>query len=235
VFKTALRRGWVDSNPCELVRLPSENATERKATFLTIPEFWLVHDEMPQRHQLMTRTLVSSGLRYSEITALEVDLTREGLSRKVPALPVVRAWKESKHGGYYLGAPKAESVRDVSIHRDLADELLDHIDERKPHDLVFANKFGSQLRNTTFHQHGWQHAVDAAQAKGLRKQPRPHDLRHTHASWMLSEGMTSFDLSKRLGHKSTNVTELNYGHLMQKAQTAGAEMIGDLMRRGPQP
>lgn len=231
VFKTAMRRGWADSNPCELVRLPSENATERKATFLTVDEFWLVHDVMTDRHQLMTRAFVASGLRYSEMTALEVAATREALSRKVPALPVVRAWKESKHGGFYLGAPKAESVRDVSIPRDLADELLEHIDGRDPHGLVFANRFGSQLRNTTFHQHGWQAAVDAAQEKGLRKQPRPHDLRHTHASWMLAEGMSSYDLSKRLGHKSTTVTEQIYGHLMQKAQTAGAEMIGNVMRR----
>ncbi|MEQ6899297.1 site-specific integrase [Microbacterium sp. KR10-403] len=231
VFKTAMRRGWVDSNPCELVHLPSENSTERKATFLTVDEFWTLHDMFTERHQLMVRTFVASGLRYSEMTALEVATAREALQRKVPALPVVRAWKESKHGGFYLGAPKAESVRDVSIQSDLAAEILTHIEKKKPDALVFGNRFGSQLRNTTFHAHGWQDAVDAARANGLRKDPRPHDLRHTHASWMLAEGMSVYDLSKRLGHKSTSTTELIYGHLMPKAQTAGAEMIGALMRR----
>lgn len=231
VFKTAIRRGWVDSNPCELVHLPSANATERKATFLTVGEFWLVHDEMPARLQLMVRAMVASGLRYSEITALAVDMTRESLGRKVPALPVVRAWKESKTGGYYLGAPKAESVRDVSIQPDLAAEILEHINTKQGDALVFSNRFGGQLRNTNFHAHGWQDAVTSARKKGLRKKPRPHDLRHTHASWMLSEGMSSYDLSKRLGHKSTNVTEQIYGHLMQKAQTAGSEMIGSIMKR----
>lgn len=231
VFKTAVRRGWVDSNPCELVRLPSEDATERKATFLTVREFWKLHDTMPERHQLMVRAFAASGLRYSEMTALEVGATREALERRVPALPVVRAWKESKKKGWYLGAPKAESVRDVSIQRDLADEILEHMEKLDPSALVFGNRFGNQLRSSTFHAHGWQDAVRAAKKAGMRKTPRPHDLRHTHASWMLAEGMSSYDLSKRLGHKSTNVTEQVYGHLMQKAQTAGAEMIGEVMRR----
>lgn len=232
VFKTAVRRGWADSNPCELVRLPAENATERTATFLTVDEFWLLHDLFAERHRLMLRAFVASGLRYSEMTALEVSSTREALERKTPALPVVRAWKESKTRGWYLGAPKAESVRDVSIGTDLATELLTHMEKMKPTALVFANQFGDQLRNTTFHQHGWQDAVRAARKQGLRKSPRPHDLRHTHASWMLAEGMSSYDLSKRLGHKSTAVTETVYGHLMPKAQTAGAEMIGSIMKRG---
>lgn len=231
VFKTAIRRGWAELNPCELVALPSANATKRKATFLTVDEFWALHDVFASRHQLMIRAFVSSGLRYSEMTALEVGTTREALERRVPALPVVQAWKDSKSRGWYLGEPKAESVRDVSIQPTLAAEILKKI-ENQPHDaLVFPNTRGGQLRNTTFHLAGWQDAVTAAKKEGMRKTPRPHDLRHTHASWMLSEGMTSYDLSKRLGHKSTAVTEQVYGHFMQKAQAAGSQMIGDLMTR----
>ena len=231
VFKTAVRRGWAASNPCDLVRLPEKVDTERKATFLTVKEFWLLHDVFAPRHQLMMRAFVASGLRYSEMTALGVEAAREGLERKVPALPVVRAWKKAEGWGFRLGAPKAESVRDVSIQSDLATEILEHVEKKGPDDLVFANTFGRQLRNTTFHNAGWQDAVDAARAKGLRKDPRPHDLRHTHASWMLGEGMSVYDLSKRLGHKSTSTTEQIYGHLMQKAHTAGAAMIGSVMER----
>ncbi|MFT4258055.1 tyrosine-type recombinase/integrase [Microbacterium sp.] len=231
VFKTAVRRGWAPANPCDLVRLPEKVDTERKATFLTLKEFWLLHDVFAERHRLMLRAFVASGLRFSEMTALEVETTQEALARKTPALPVVRAWKKSKAGGFHLGAPKAESVRDVSIHADLAAEILEHIENFEPGGLVFPNQFGRQLRNTTFHNAGWQDAVKAARKKGLRKTPRPHDLRHTHASWMLSEGMSVYDLSKRLGHKSTNTTEQIYGHLMQKAQTAGATMIGEIMKR----
>lgn len=231
VFKTAVRRGWAESNPCELINLPQADITKRTATFLTPAEFWLLHDVFIKRHQLMLRAFVASGLRFSEMTALEVASTREALQRKVPALPVTRAWKDSKTRGWYLGSPKGESVRDVSIHRDLADEILEHIKKKPDEGLVFPNTRNTQLRNTTFHLAGWQDAVRAAKEKGLRKTPRPHDLRHTHASWMLAEGMSSYDLSKRLGHKSTTTTELIYGHLMQKAQAAGSRMIGEVMRR----
>lgn len=232
VFKTAVRRGWAPANPCDLVRMPAANATTRKATFLTVKEFWRLHDEVTPRHQLMVRTFAASGLRYSELTALEVGITREALDRKVPAIPVVRAWVESERRGTFdLGEPKAGSVRDVSIQSDLAEDILTRIENWAPDALVFPNRNGTQLRNTTFHQAGWQDAITAARAKGLRKTPRIHDLRHTHASWMLSEGMTVYDLSKRLGHKSTAITEGVYGHLMQKAMTEGATMIGSVMKR----
>lgn len=231
VFKTATARGWAAGNPSEMVELGYGNATERAATFLTHDEFWLLHDGFAPRHSLLVRTLVASGLRYSEITALGVDGVLDGLQRQVPALPVTRAWKEHAAGGYYLGAPKAESVRDVSIPSDLAEEILETIDGRSGDDLVFPNQAGTQLRSSTFHQHGWQAAVRLARTKGLRKTPRPHDLRHTHASWMLAEGISVYDLSKRLGHKSTNTTEQIYGHLMPKALSEGADAIARAMTR----
>ncbi len=231
VFKTASARGWAPGNPCEGVELSYGNATERTATFLTVDEFWTFHDQFAPRHSLIVRTFAASGQRFSELTALSVGTARDGLERDVPVLPVVRAWKEKASGGYYLGAPKAESVRDVSIPRDLADEILKATGNHDPDALVFGNKFGKQLRSSTFHAHGWQDAVKAAQKKGLRKSPRPHDLRHTHASWMLAEGMTVYDLSKRLGHKSTATTELIYGHLMPKALSEGASAIARAMQR----
>lgn len=46
------------------------------------------------------------------------------------------------------------------------------------------------------------------------KRPRIHDLRHTHASWMLAEGMDMFTLSRRLGHETCATTDSRYSHLM---------------------
>jgi integrase len=44
---------------------------------------------------------------------------------------------------------------------------------------------------------------------------RIHDLRHSIASFMIKNGVSLFELSKLLGHKSINTT-MRYAHLADK-------------------
>jgi integrase len=69
----------------------------------------------------------------------------------------------------------------------------------------------------------WVPAVRTARANGLTKNPRIHDLRHTHASWLIQDGVPLFTISRRFGHTSTRTTEQVYGHLMPEALQAGAD------------
>jgi integrase len=52
---------------------------------------------------------------------------------------------------------------------------------------------------------------------------RIHDLRHTHASWLLAAGIPIHVVSRRLGHESIQTTVDRYGHLLPDAQIAAAE------------
>jgi integrase len=49
---------------------------------------------------------------------------------------------------------------------------------------------------------------------GLPK-PRLYDLRHTHASLLIHEGVHSKKFSERLGHSSMHLTMDSYGHLFE--------------------
>ncbi len=46
------------------------------------------------------------------------------------------------------------------------------------------------------------------------KKIRLHDLRHSHASLLISQNQTIVMVSKRLGHSSTEQTLKTYAHLM---------------------
>lgn len=54
----------------------------------------------------------------------------------------------------------------------------------------------------------------------LTKQPRVHDLRHSHASQLIAEGLPLPVISRRLGHKSIQVTIDRYGHLLPELDDA---------------
>ena len=61
---------------------------------------------------------------------------------------------------------------------------------------------------------------------------RLHDLRHTHASILLQQGVNAKVASERLGHSSVAFTMTVYQHVMpgmqaQAAATFGAAVFGE--------
>lgn len=48
--------------------------------------------------------------------------------------------------------------------------------------------------------------------------PRIHDARHTHASWLIAQGIRLEVIQERLGHEDYLTTRRVYGHLMPDAQ-----------------
>lgn len=70
---------------------------------------------------------------------------------------------------------------------------------------VFAHKDGKRLQNIT---NGFTSACKRAGIKDFRI----HDLRHTCASWLVSAGVSLYEVKELLGHSSIEMTE-RYAHL----------------------
>lgn len=77
------------------------------------------------------------------------------------------------------------------------------------------------MRSGATYNRAWRPAWARA-GTPKEKRARIHDLRHTHASWMIEGGMDLFQLSHRLGHQSTATTDGRYAHLMPSSRQAGA-------------
>lgn len=105
----------------------------------------------------------------------------------------------------------------------LVELLIPLVASRPGKELVFTTPKGGRIIHKLYWHHYWVPAVRTAQANGLAKNPRIHDLRHTHASWLIQDGVPLFTISRRLGHASTRTTEQVYGHLMPEALQAGAD------------
>jgi hypothetical protein len=75
---------------------------------------------------------------------------------------------------------------------------------------VFTSPDGDFLRNSNFHRRYWKPALSVA---GLPQAVRIHDLRHTCAALMVSEGANPKHIQRHLGHSSITVTMDTYGHL----------------------
>ena len=67
-------------------------------------------------------------------------------------------------------------------------------------------------------------SIDYVFKQGIKKSGvkkiRIHDLRHSHASWLIGNGMNMVAVSKRLGHASVEQTLQTYTHLIPDADEA---------------
>jgi integrase len=202
----AIDEGHIATNPCKRVRLPTQQIGGVEARFLTHKEFAALVAATPLHYKPLVVFLFGTGLRWSEATALQarhVDIAN-GTVR------VEQAWKRVPGESFRLGPPKtAKSKRTVNA----ATMALAAVQPllRKPNDFVFTTASGGVVRHANFFTNVWQPACERA---GLEPPPRIHDGRHSHASWLLSDGQSLEAVQDQLGHESILTTRKVYGHLL---------------------
>ncbi len=74
----------------------------------------------------------------------------------------------------------------------------------------------------------WRPACESA---GLPEMPRFHDLRHSHASWLLAGGADLQVVKERLGHASIMTTQ-RYLHTLPDADETAVEAFARIRNRG---
>lgn len=232
-------------NPCVLTKLPriDDDGADgvEDITFLNPDEVAGLISCMERRSdQLLATVKYGTGLRWGEVSALApASLENWGTSR--PALRVMQAWKRDGHGGYKLGKPKsARSRRTVRVPSEVfvAIEELGGPDNDDPLRLYFTgDETGKRLHYSSFYDR-WQRAVHRAKAAGYipsQKMPTPHDLRHSHAAVLLSEGRGLEYVKVRLGHESIQTTSNTYGHLLPEADDEAMDIIDRSLNRPQSP
>ena len=221
-MNTAEMLQYIPKNPCRGVQLPSIDKAEDEAMFLTHSEFNMILEVMGERYKTFTSFLVMTGTRFGEATALKV--ADVDLLAKPPTVRINKAWKRDGNSQFYIGATKTGAgKRTIGLNPALVDLLVPLVASRTGDELLFTTPKGERIDHRPYWHYYWVPAVQAAQSHGLRKSPRIHDLRHTHASWLIQDGVNLFTISRRLGHTSTRTTEQVYGHLMPEALQAGAD------------
>jgi integrase len=63
----------------------------------------------------------------------------------------------------------------------------------------------------------------------LRRRPRPHDCRHTHASALIQAKWSPKKIQARLGHSNYLITMNTYGHLWDLGDTEELELVHGLL------
>lgn len=212
--------GNIPANPCRKTRI---GETERQEmVILTYPEFDGIREILRPHWRPLVTLLVGTGLRFGEATALQ---PRDfDMAHDPPTLRVARSWKFRRGKPPVLGPPKTRMGRRlVSLGPEVVEAVAPLLARRDRDEFVFTNLRGDYIRQNSFHEIWSRARDDAADAGITTKRPRVHDLRHTHASWLIARGVPLPVIRVRLGHESITTTVDTYGHMSEDALSVAAQ------------
>lgn len=188
-----------------VVDLPKiERKTER---FLSELDMERLLAEFSPLYKPLIYAAAYTGCRWQELAGLKhpyLDLDKG----KLLVHGVVK--RNSKGKYVYVEQPKTDAGRrTIALPKRLVQILQEHLDSSPESQWVFSGKYGSMLDATNFRDRVWLPAVKRAGLEPLTF----HDLRHTHAAWLIREGVQPLPLQRRLGHEDIRTTMNVYGHL----------------------
>lgn len=217
-FEWLLNNGYIDDNPCYKIPLPKKNYKEINP--FTVEEIQkILAISMPDWVRLAIEIAWRTGMRKGEIFALkwnDIDFKKGFIQ--------IRRTQSIYGGKMEIKEPKTKaSKRSIMIDEYLMNLLLDN---RKisSSEYVFSTSKGTIKIP---HDLSCKRFQTVCKKAGVPKR-RFHDLRHTHATILLSEGVHPKIVQERLGHSNIKVTMDIYSHLIPGIQEIVVEVFNKI-------
>jgi len=157
-----------------------------------------------------------AGMRWGESAALEwedIDWRREEITvrRTVSGDGTIQPPKGGKTRTIKASPALLRALRSHKDSRELEGvvKLKASAEKRAASPLVFVSATGTQVSYTRFLKDFWKPMLKKA---GLRYR-RYHSLRHTFATWLLSDGAPIQYVQAQLGHATIAQTMDTYAHV----------------------
>lgn len=220
VIKLAYRNDIIDRDPCSKVKLNFK----KEVTELEKVHYWDIEEysralsllSVEKKYGLAIETALKTGLRRSELFGLKwedigenyivVNKTRQKVKNKMVVLP----------------CKTQSSVRKISIPDSLISHLKKYYMEHMDTEFIFETIDYDALT-------AWFR--DWIVRKGLPKITF-HDLRHTHATLLLSQGVDIKTISKRLGHANISTTLDTYTHVLDELDQKASDVMENISQIG---
>jgi len=201
-YKFLVKRGRLNSNPVSPVRTPKQE--KKLPRFLEYEEVKKLLETPPldnwlgARDRAILETLYSTGIRVSELVALNMD----DIDFLGEVIHIRGKGKKERI------APISSSALQVIQHyiefRNKRAQSNPNFDSK----VLFVNKHGKRLSTRSVRRKMDKYLKMA----GLDPSISPHTLRHSFATHMLNNGADLRSVQELLGHQSLSTTQI-YTHL----------------------
>lgn len=204
-YKFLVKRNKIASNPVMAVRTPKQE--KKLPKFLEYEDIKRLLDTPPQdswlgvRDRAMLETMYSTGMRVSELVALNIDdidflgevIHIRGKGKKERVTPI--------------GSSALQSIQNYIEFKNKRAQGNPEFEAK----VLFVNKHGGRLSTRSVRRKMDKYLIMA----GLDPAVSPHTLRHSFATHMLNNGADLRSVQELLGHQSLSTTQV-YTHLTTK-------------------
>ena len=214
IFAFASNRYGIMQNPCNIAK-PTFKEDKREACFWTVDEFnRFMESQMDMGGYAPFLLLFWTGMRSGEMLALfpeDFDFENDTVS-------ISKTYQRIR-GEDFIAPPKTpHGNRVITVPKFVMDAISTYID-------YWGRDEGRRIFPHT------KHFLRSRMKRGcatLGLEPiRIHDLRHSHASYLISEGIPALVVAERLGHESVRITLDTYSHLYPGAQAELAKKLDE--------
>lgn len=226
IFRMAVRDELLHRSPVDGLPVPRVEPSDGRA--LTAAEANRLLDAIDPAYVSLVYTLLTTGLRWSEIAGLEIRHFNALLSP--PCLIVEQGLHESR-GGLEVTPPKSAAARrTILLTSEQAAVISRHIETTgrtgaDTNDPLFVSPRGRHLIYTNFRPRIWVPAVKRAGLEGLRI----HDLRKTAITNLLQAGLDPKTITVLVGHEDLRTTLQHYAKTTPQSLLKASQALVNAM------
>lgn len=237
ILKKGVKWKMISENPCKDVDAPEVEKREAKHYQMKQVEQLLEHlKNAEMKYKVFIHVALFTGFRRSETIGLEwkdIDLDNN-------VIKLCRTSQYTSGNGIFTtqilkdGSP-SRIVTIPSGTTELLKRYKEYQDNQKSkardrwveHDRLFTKDSGEPMHPDTPYQWFMDFLIE-------KKLPKitVHQLRHTHISLLIYNGMDIVAVSKRAGHKKVSTTVDIYAHAIEKADYEGANRMENMFYVG---
>jgi integrase len=186
-------------------------------------QFYAVIDEL--KYQCIFLLFYYSGLRSGELCALQWDDLQSNMLNISKSL--TRTYQNNKYQAC-IGPTKTRKNRAIMLPQFLIEKLLAYKNHCKTELPRFSNDFymfgnKNSFLSTSTLQRKFNKYIHAANVEKIKI----HDLRHSHASYLINKNANIVLIAERLGHINPTETLNTYAHLFPSKQNEIINLIKD--------
>lgn len=176
----------------------------------------LKHENTPEANFFLI--LLKTGLRFAE--ALGITLNDIDFKKKTVSINKTLAYKGHQKGTRTFAPTKNKySIRTIVVDDAVLYMLWKNARGADPDESIFFRIKGFQFNST----------LNNKLKRACRKAGVPeitlHSLRHEHATYLVSQGISSMAVAERLGHADDSVTRAVYIHRLETEKARDAKEI----------
>lgn len=216
IFNYAVRYYDLAANPCRKAGSMGKGKAD-EMLYWTKEEFNSFIEAIIDKRESYLAFMIMywTGVRIGELLALtpmDIDLENN-------VIHINKSYQRLNRKDVITEPKTPRSIRDISIPDFLAEDIRDYLDSLYNPD--------SEGRIFPFTKHFLENEMKRGCKESGVKKIRIHDLRHSHASLLVSLGFSPVEISDRLGHEKIETTIDTYSHLYPETRTAIANKLNE--------